>query len=434
MLSGASEEAIRICSDVLDDNIGNPVATAIATQAFNDLGRPGFAALFGRATVEKFPQHAAAWINLGNAYQNAYNIEACIECQKKALEINPRDFAALNNIALSYVNLSMPDEAIRWCEEAEKIHPQHIEVLETKGYAQLMKHQWEEGWRNYNIGIGRSSDRKIRSYNDEREPVWKGEKGKTVVLYGEQGLGDELAFSSVVPQMRNDCNLIIETQAKLEKLFARSFVVPVYGTRYTHGLVWPEHHGIDAVISMGQAMELYRKKDEDFTGRPYLKADTQKRRIWRAILDTFPGRKVGLAWTGGTRRTGRSIRSAKLEDFLPMMKSGDTFVSLEYLDPSDEINELELKHGIKVLDFTRFLNHKEYDDTAALVAELDYVVCVTTAVADLCGALGRNADVLVPDRPHWRYYGEDSKTLWYDSLNLVRQQGTWEETIRRKYA
>ena len=174
MLAGASQEAISIASEVLDEDMDNGVASAIITQAFVDLDRPGFAKLFGEHSVSKFPHMGEAWVNLGNAYHIGFQPEKAIECQQKAVDLRADDFAAMNNLALSNVNLANPEEAIKWCDRAEKIHPRHVEILETKGYAQLMLHQWEEGWKNYNIGVGRSSDRKRRSYCDHVEPVWNG--------------------------------------------------------------------------------------------------------------------------------------------------------------------------------------------------------------------------------------------------------------------
>ena len=181
-------------------------------------------------------------------------------------------------------------------------------------------------------------------------------------------------------------------------------------------------------------MALYRKKDSDFTGKPYLVADRQRRTWWRAILDTFPGKKIGIAWNGGTRRTGKSRRSIPLKSFLPVLKNGNTYFSLEYADPTDELSSFQKDTGIQIQNFSRYINHKDYDDTAALVSELDGIITVTTAITDLCGALGVQCDVLVPDKPHWRYYGEGNKTIWYDSLNLIRQDGSWEDTIRKAYA
>ena len=429
MEGGEYEEAISISSDVLDEEGENLVALWILTRCFVDLGKPGFAKTFAEKTVRIVPNDAGAWVNLGNAHQKAFEIDDVVRCNKRALEIDPFNFAALNNLAIGQLSLGDPEGAIKTIRRAEAINPGDVEARETLGLAQLALQQWNPGWSNYNVGVGRSSDRKRRSYLDHVEPVWDGAKGKTVVLYGEQGLGDEISFASVVPQMKNDCNLIIETQAKLEGLFKRSFDVPVYGTRYAYGLDWIDNHKIDCVISMGQAMELYRSRTEDFTGKSYLVADPQRRKWWRAILDTYPGKKIGIAWNGGITITGKGRRSISLEDFAPLLKSGHTFVSLEYLDPSEELSAFREKHGIEILDFSRFILNKDYDDTAALVSELDHVVSVTTAIVDLCGALGRSCDVMVPRIPHWKYHGQDTRSIWYDSINLVRQKGTWKQTM-----
>ena len=422
--SGLHDEAIKVAAEILDEEPNNALALYVATRCFNDLDRPGFGQVFGERLTRLVPKESAAWVNYGNAYQIGFDIPNAINCNAKALELDPENFAALSNLVLAHSSHAEPEKAMKYLLEAERLSPHDRNIKENKGILQLMIGEWE-GWKHYNRGVGTNSDRKRRSYLDYVEPVWKGQKGKNVVLYGEQGLGDEICFASVVPEMMKDCNLIIETQAKLEGLFRNSFDVPVYGTRYTHGLEWPDHHRIDAVISMSQAMELYRQKDEDFTGKPYLVADEQKRKVWRAILGCYPGKKIGVAWSAGTTKTGKKVRSVPLECF----KGMGTLVSLEYKDPSEEIKE----SGIEMLDFHKFLDHKDYGETAALVSELDHVICATTAIADLCGALGKSCDVLVPERPHWRYYGDSDKSIWYDSHNLIRQNGTWQQTIGDAY-
>ena len=133
-------------------------------------------------------------------------------------------------------------------------------------------------------------------------------------------------------------------------------------------------------------------------------------------------------------RTGKKRRSIPLKSFLPILKDGNTYFSLEYKNPEEQLSSFQSNTGIQIQNFSRYINHKDYDDTAALVSELDGVITVTTAIADLCGGLGVECDVLVPERPHWRYYGEGNKTIWFDSLNLIRQKGSWEDTIKDAYA
>jgi hypothetical protein len=172
----------------------------------------------------------------------------------------------------------------------------------------------------------------------------------------------------------------------------------------------------------------YRREDSDFPRTPFLVADPERRLQWRALLDTLPGKKVGIAWTGGLDNTFKSRRSFNLEGLLPILKiPGITWVSLQYKDPSAEIELLSERHGIEVKHWERAVGKGvDYDETAALVSELDAVVSVTTAMVHLCGALGKKCYVLVPKRCRWWYQPmADGRHSWYDCIKLYRQADKW---------
>jgi hypothetical protein len=171
----------------------------------------------------------------------------------------------------------------------------------------------------------------------------------------------------------------------------------------------------------------YRQKDEDFPRKAFLVADPERRVQWRSLLDTLPGKKVGIAWTGGRDNTFKARRSFNLEALLPILKTpGITWVSLQYDDCAEEIAALKEKHGIEIRHWPRSAGKAvDYDETAALVSELDCVVSVTTAVVHLCGGLGKACYVLVPKRCRWFYRSKDTRHRWYDSLQLFMQQDKW---------
>jgi hypothetical protein len=364
---------------------------------------------------------------MGIAYNMSYQPDLAREAMRKALELSPRYQLALDAMSLVYVNKGDPNRAIEWVNKSmaikEDVRDKHglttLDVLQHGGFAYLMRGDYKDGWPLFNTGLGNDASRRERVYGTEKK--WDGTKGQTVVAFGEQGIGDEIAFASALPEFVNDCNAIIECDHRLENLFKRSFKCPVYGTRYRQA-EWAKDVSIDAHISFGQLMEFYRNKKEDFPGTPYLIPDPEKRKWWRAILDQYPGKKIGITWNGGDTYTGHRKRSVELEDLL-RLRGNDTFVSLEYKDPGE----------CGVLNFSKQLDPKNYDDTAALVAELDYVISVTTAIVDLCGAIGKRCDVLVPTIPHWRYGLKGETMPWYNSVRLFRQlpNEPWSKTIRR---
>jgi len=250
------------------------------------------------------------------------------------------------------------------------------------------------------------------------------------VTYGEQGVGDELSFASMLPDMQKDCaKVIYSCDKKLEGLMRRSFPgIKVYGTRKAKaedGMVWDtEDTKFDASIALGELGQKYRTKDEDFTGEPYLVADPDKRAMWRTMFDRKKKPCSGIAWTGGIPQTGRRFRTLTLEQLTPILSSLDAhWVSLQYLDAEKEIREYKRAHPeVDIVQYECATMTKDYDDTAAMVAELDLVICIQTAVAHLAGGLGKECWVLLPKNSQWRY-GEKGRTMpWYKSLQVFRQR------------
>lgn len=273
--------------------------------------------------------------------------------------------------------------------------------------------RWD--WENYNLNIGKIKDRKEITYKGE--PRWDGTKGKRVVVYGEQGIGDEINFASCIPDLQKDCEVLIDCDKRLEGLFRRSFGVPTFGTRYKDEHRWAEKEQIDAHVAVGALPQFYRKKDEDFPGTPYLVPNPVMQVQWRALLDSLgPRMKVGIAWNAGRPHTFGERRSIPLETLAPLFELDCDFISLEYRPP-----EGHEKYGIHHWPWG--VECYDYDQTAALVAELDLVISVTTTVHHLAGALGKECWVLVPERSLWQQNRDVFP--WAKSVKLFRQKGSW---------
>jgi ADP-heptose:LPS heptosyltransferase len=169
-------------------------------------------------------------------------------------------------------------------------------------------------------------------------------------------------------------------------------------------------------------------KDSDFSGIPYLKACPERKSQWKAELSKLGNRKkVGIAWNGGLKDTFKERRSLDLEQLLPILSQDCTFISLEYKNPH-ELADFEQEHGIKIHHFPEATESRDYDDTAALVDELDLVISVQTAVVHLAGALGKPCWTLTPNKPNWRY--ATPRFMWSESVELFRQGKAWDEPIK----
>lgn len=415
---GDYESCLQLANELLSEDFNNAIALFLVGYCILKTERFGLAYNIFRRVAELQPNRSEPWNNAGMCHQETWNLEDAEKCFRKALQLEPENAAAMQNLALIYVNRCNPDEALRWVSLAEKKNASW-EATDNKALALLMKRDWS-GWKYYADTAGRHKQRQIRDYNGE--PLWAGESGK-VVIYGTQGLGDEIGFASVIPDAIKRAEVIIDCDHRLESLFRRSFPeAKVYGTRFKDRK-WEDK--ADYSIPVDCLPALFRTKDEDFTGEAYLRPDPEGALQWRALFDTYKKPVIGIAWTGGINNTNKAARSLTLEDYLPIFKSVDAvWVSLEYRDRDDEIQAFKAKHGIEIKQWKRATQSKDYDDTASLVAELDLVVSVTTAVVHLAGALGKECWCLAPNKPRW-FYGLEGDIPWYKSVKMFRQGKDW---------
>lgn len=429
------EQSWKLANEVLDENFNEGAALFLLGYIALQHEQLGLAYNLNRMCSQLATNRAEPWNNMGMCFSerwgNAADLEEAERCFQEAQRREPEDAYAYNNLALVAIHKCKPHEAIRYCDEALKRKPGLIQALDNKALACLMVQDWVQGWECYESALGHIKERKERIYCDPPEPRWDGKPAKTVVLYQEQGIGDVISFASILPDALTRIEKpILEVDARLEGLFRRSFPeATVYGTYYKNEIEWPDNHKIDARIAFGSLGRLFRHKNKDFPGEPYLVADPQRRIQWRALLDSLGDKpKIGIAWTGGIPKTGTQKRSVSLESLAPLIKSVDAhWVSLQYKDPSKEIDDFEKEHGIEIHHWRRASEAWDYDETAALVAELDIVISVTTAVVHLCGALGKPCWVMAPQKPRWFYQMKGERIPWYNSIRMFRQdeRGRW---------
>lgn len=426
--AGQVYEAERLSQKVLNEVFEEPNSLYFIGQALLDANKIGLAHVLFKRLTELYPERQEVWNELGRCHQENHDLEAGFKCFQRSLHFKPRSVHALNNMALMYINMNQPEEALELVDKALSLGPtpgEELDALDNKALAHLSLHEWEEGWKLYEKTLGHNKHRKERLYTEPGR--WDGSKGKTVVAYGEQGLGDEISFASCVPDLIRDCKkVVIDCDPKLEGLFRRSFPkADVYGTRYRTDNEWPMNYKLDGRVAFSTLPMFYRNRTEDFPGTPYLVADEDRRLQWRALLERYPKPWIGIAWNGGLTITGRVRRSLKLDQMLPILVQKGTFFCLEYNDASEEIAKFEKERGVKVIQWPRATLTPDYDDTAALVSELDLVISVTTSVIHLAGALGVPCWTMVPPRPRWFYVGKDDRLPWYKSIKLFRHNGKY---------
>lgn len=431
--AGDYNVSMQLLSEILRFHPDNQRALYGLSLALRALENHGLAMLPARRCVELNPESSAAWNTLGMSFSAVGDIETAAECFKRSLALEETAIAT-NNLGDYYMTKYEPEKAIdcfvraRAMPDAESIM---VTLNENEGYCRLALRQWKRGWELYELGVGRTRHRRDNTYGDA--VLWDGKPTGSLVVWGEQGLGDEIMFASCVPDVKRYAKSVhIDTVKRLKGLFARSFPwATVHGTRADEVRPWTLDEKFDARCILGSLPKFFRNTDGDFPGKPYLLADPERRAMCRTLLDRIrpvnPRRpKIGIAWTGGTPQTGLSWRSLGIDDVARIVNAipEADWISLEYKRPEDNL-------PFVAHHYPYLVQSGDYDDTAALVAELDYVVSVQTAVVHLAGGLGVPAHVLVSDRPVWRYGSEGSRMYWYESVTLHRQPqgGDWTAPI-----
>ena len=367
------------------------------------------------------PKKNSIWNNLGLCWQECGRPDIARGHFQRALGME-RTAQYLSNIGVTYMEEGNFAEAIRWSNRALEIDPDHMSANSNKGFAMMASGDWG-GWKLYDKCLGG----RFRKEIDFGAEKWNGEKVESIVIYGEQGLGDEIAYASILSDVPATL-ITLECDPRLETLFRRSFPeIEVHGTRLKEK-PWMENRFWHAQSAIGSLPSFLRPTRESCPKKPYLVPDPERRLMWRALFDSFKKPVIGLCWTGGTVNTGRKKRKIGLEAFRRYIETHDAYyVSLQYEDAGQEIAET----GLDVRQFHEVLSDN-YDDTAALVCELDNVIGVHTTVHHIRGAMGKKSTLLIPEAPTWQYAcGEEMP--WYSGNRYHRQRKSesWTDCIGR---
>jgi tetratricopeptide (TPR) repeat protein len=423
------EQALTVANGILDEDPDNAVALLIAGRVAVKMQKHGLAYNLLKRAAEFAPNRWDIRTNLAAA---CIGMQRLVDAKRLLQEIRrtrPNDEKALALLCLLAVYDCNPRLAIDLGEKSLQLKADQWDVHESLGYARLMLGEWKGGWDGYEKFIGKSRYRPLKAPH-EGCPYWDGSKNLDLYVRGEQGIGDEISFASVLPEIVGEQKSVtLDCDEKLGGLFARSFPgIEVHSTRKakTAEKDWLTGRKFDAHCLVGSLAYHKRLKDSDFPGTAFLVADPERRVQWRALLDRLPGKKVGIAWTGGSKGTFKSRRSHVLENLLPILRVGGvSWVSLQYQDPMDDIVEFRETRGIDIKHWARCTESQDYDETAALVAELDLVITVPTAVAHLAGALGKECWVIAPSKPNWFWNLPNNAMPWHSSITIYKQGETW---------
>ena len=279
--------------------------------------------------------------------------------------------------------------------------------------------QLREGWQNYESR--KSLD---RAATDFPQPQWDGSSlaGKRIILWREQGLGDEVRFASIVPDLqKTEAIITIECDQRLTDIFARSFPdINILATPYTGAAEQPDQ--FDYQCPLAGLARFFRNDYEAFTkDKPgYLKADPALIKLWKKRLSDISDQpKIGLSWNSAVKVPERASIYASIEELAPILNiDGIDFINLQSHDSSEDIAKAKEKFGIEIHSWDDLDNRNDLNGVAALTSCLDLVISFPCFSSEFAGAIGVPTFCFVDHKDSFDELGSKDN-IWYPNTHHI---------------
>jgi tetratricopeptide (TPR) repeat protein len=363
------------------------------------------AILHWRRAVELKPDYADVWQNLGLAHEHRDELPEAIACHQQAATLRPEQSKAHRLLGTAQLDYGVLPAAQKCFARALELAPDDPEAMWQRFFLRALTGDFPGAWADYECRFrlpGRTTPDP-----DFAAPRWSGEPlpGQTLLLHAEQGFGDTIQMIRYAPRAAERAGrILLWAPAPLRALLATARGVDEVTTAKPAEGTFAAHLPLMSLPGVfGDSLETIPNKT------PYLGSPSPRE----------PGKpmKIGLAWAGsGNQPLDR--RTVALDDLAPLLAVENAeWHSLQLGGPAKEISrsawaEVARDRSGQLTDFAA---------TAAVMGELDLVICVDTAAAHLAGALGRPVWLLLCFAPDWRWGREGERNPWYPSVRLFRQ-------------
>jgi len=398
----AYQSALALMPDAADLNMG-------LARALLQLQRGAEAEQVLRRMLAEQADDALVLHKLGRALAFQRRNDEALAIFEQVCRLDPENADAWHDRGMALRDLARWPESVAPFQAAVRLQPDDAEKNASLGYALLAIGDFTTGWKYFEWRVKRPGNARLA------EPRWDGAMiDKTVLIYAEQGTGDTIQFCRFVPLAAQRARIVLACPPALKRLLS-TLPGPA---ELVDGEPLPPYDLQIPVMSLPGALGLQPEQFVDPI--PYLGAEPEKIAVWRERLAHLPGRRIGLVWAGNPKFPADRRRSIDFGVLAPLLEiKGISFVSLQ----------VGASPAGGMFDAAPWL--RDFSDTAALIAVLDGVISVDTAVAHLAGALGRPVWLLNRADTDWRWLLERRDSPWYPTMRLFRQAvpGDWPGVV-----
>ncbi len=373
-----------------------------------------------------------AYLNLANIYKDNNDIQNSIRFYTLALKYKPNFAEAYNNFGHIFLEKGNINVAIKYYKKAIELKDRFPEAHYNLGNSLLLIGNYKQGWEEYEYRFS-----KKQPSTPHAKPMikkWDGGKlyGQSLLLVSEQGLGDTLQFMRYILYLKtNGIKVNFCAQKELHNLITVSKIDrnPLLAEQVEsiHEGQWLPLLSLPKYLEINQKNALIKS--------PYIKTTPKLLNKWKKKLRHENMTIIGINWQGNkdTEKNNLKGRSFKLELLSPLAKINNIrLVSLQKGYGSEQLENCSFKN--KFVSCQHQINNNwDFLETAAIIANCDYVITSDTSVAHLSGGMGKETWLLLHKIPDWRWGTHGERTFWYPSMKLFRQKelNKWQEVIEK---
>ena len=383
--------------------------------------------------VSNNPNNYNAYSYLGKCFQKRGLFDRAKEFFLKSLLIKLNNKMALNNLASLYEIQGDIKKAEILYKTSIENHINNYEALMALSICQLNQFNYKEGWENYKYRWDvKHTYEKYRTYNFRKLTV-SDKKITSVLVWGEQGLGDQILFLRFLFDLSLIAkNIYIDVDKRLEPIITRSFPQIKFYDKEKINL----KYSVDSHIPIGDLPGFFIKDNNDLKkqSQKYILSDPEQKYKLKTNFDSKNQLICGISWKSINDNVGKN-KSLTLEDLKPILSIPNiTFIDLQYTDTKIERAELYTKYGLTVNKISFIDNLNDLNGLSSLIDFCDFVVTISNSNAHISGALGKETFLMLPKGKGniWYWISEKQKSIWYPSIQIIEQEvaGSWDRTLK----
>ena len=375
---------------------------------------------FSNKALELNQSDFIALNNIAKVYLDKKNFEKAAEYLSKALQIEQKNYLIHLNLGILYKNLNQLEKAKDHYNKSISLNPQSYDAYLFKSLIELSENNFNEGWNNYEFRWFKQAER-----IHIKKPRWDGKtSNQEIIIWGEQGLGEQILFSSIIPECEKIFKkIILVIDEKLKLIFQESFPNIKVFTPHEE---WSKEH-FDCHLPIGSLGKFFRKELPSFPkSNNYLTIvpkNSNKQKL-----------QCGLSWRSINSVEG-DLKSISLEKLLPILKNENiNFFNVQYTDEKNNVDIFNQQNNLKIINLEDLDPFNDLYHLCQYLKSFDLLLTISNTTAHLAGALGIPTILMLPKNIGKLWYWANStnnQSLWYPTVKIFKQneENDWDSVI-----